>query len=110
MTKTDDRQRMEHMLEAARKAVKFSDGKQRDDLDDDEILCLALVRLFEMIGEAAARVSQETRDTATEIPWLQIVGMRNRLIHGYDQIDLDVLWQTLTQDIQPLIDSLSKLV
>ena len=106
MTKADDNTRLTHMLEAAEKALTFSHGKQRTDFDHDEILGLALVRLLEIIGEAANRVSQDTQDQHSEIPWPKIVGMRNRLIHGYDVVDLDILWQTLDQDLQPLVDAL----
>ena len=98
------------MLEAAEKALRFAEGKKRSDVDEDEILCLALVRLFEIIGEAATRVSETTRDRHSIIPWPKIIGMRNRLVHGYDQIDLEVLWQTLEQDLKPLIDSLEKIL
>ena len=108
MTKVDDSDRMRHMREAAQKAVIFSQGKSQADLETDEILCLDLVRLLEIVGEAAAGVSDETRQQTPHIPWLMIVGMRNRLIHGYDQIDLDILWKTLTQDLHSLIDDLNE--
>ena len=70
----------------------------------------ALARLLEMIGEAASRVSQTTRDRCRQIPWLEIAGMRNRIVHGYDRIDLDVLWQTLVSDLQPLIRELESIL
>lgn len=108
--KSDDASRMRDMIDFACKALRFGQGKSRDDLDRDEVLCLALVRVIEMIGEAASRVTQDTRGRHAEIPWAQIVGMRNRLIHGYDQVDLDLLWQTIQQDLQPLIDQLEKIV
>ncbi len=110
MAKVDDAERMAHMLGAAQKAFRHAQGKQRRDLDQDELLCLALVRLLEIVGEAASKVSQGTRDQHPEIPWPQILGMRNRLVHGYDQIDLDVLWQTLVQDLRPLIDNLERIL
>jgi len=110
MTDSDDNSRMRHMLEAAEKALRFVEEKTRCDLNEDEILCLALLRLLEIIGEAAVRVSQTTRDRHSEIPWPKIVGMRNRLVHGYDQIDLEVLWQTLDQDLKPLINSLKEIL
>ena len=70
---------------------------------------LSLVRLVEIIGEAAARVGTNSREKYPSIPWLQIVGMRNRLIHGYDAVDLDVLWDPITDDLPPLIDELKKI-
>jgi uncharacterized protein with HEPN domain len=69
-----------------------------------------MVRLIEIIGEAASRVSPATRKKYPRIPWRQITGMRNRLVHGYDQIDLDILWQTLGQDLQPLVQELRKII
>jgi uncharacterized protein with HEPN domain len=108
MINPDDALRLGHMLEAAKKALRYSRAKNRTDLDQDELLCLALTRLLEIIGEAASKVSQQTQDKFPAIPWPKIVGMRNRLVHGYDQVDLEVLWQTLVQDLQPLIDEIQK--
>ena len=79
-----------------------------NDLETDEVLQLALVRLIEMIGEAASRVTKATCSAHPEIPWPQIVGMRNRLVHGYYKINLDLLWQTLQQDLNPLIEQLER--
>jgi len=73
------------------------------------MLQLALVRLIEIVGEAAARVSESVKDQLPSIPWREIVGMRNRVIHGYDAIDLDVLWDTITVDLSLLIDQLEEI-
>lgn len=97
------------MLEAARKALKLTQKRKRSDLDTDELLSLGLTRLFEIIGEAAARVSDAARTKHPEIPWSQMIGMRNRLIHGYDVIDADVIWQTVTEDLPLLIKSLERI-
>jgi len=110
MPKVDDVARMCHMLEAARKALRFAQGKNQTDLEQDEVLQLALVRLLEIVGEAAARVSQETQRRHDQIPWAKIIGMRNRLVHGYDNIDVEVLWQTLAQDLQRLVDQLERIL
>ncbi len=67
------------------------------------MLQLALTRLVEIVGEAAARVSSERQARHPDIPWRIIAGTRNRLIHGYDVVDLDVLWDTVTDDLPPLI-------
>ncbi len=58
--------------------------------------------LVEIIGEAAARVGTESREKYPSIPWLQVVGIRNRLVHGYDAVDLDVLWDTIIDDLPRL--------
>ena len=81
-------------------------GRGRADLDRDRMLELALVRLIEIVGEAAARVSEAGQASFPSIPWRQVVGMRNRLIHGYDAIDCDVLWDTIRDDLPPLIERL----
>ena len=98
------------MLKAAKKADQLSRNRQRRDLDSDELFSLGITRLLEIIGEAASRVSEETRDRYPDIPWAQMIGMRNRLIHGYDVIDEDILWQTITKDIPSLVKILKKIL
>ena len=70
----------------------------------------ALVRALELVGEAAPRVEESDRKLYPEIPWAQIVGLRNRLIHGYDAVDLKILWQIVKQDLPPLIRSLESIL
>ncbi len=110
MTRHDDRVRLRHMLDHAREAVAMITGKGRTDLQRQRMLELALVRLIEIIGEAAARVSPEGQAEYSFIPWKEVVGMRNRLVHGYDSIDLDVLWDTIEDDLPPLIDELERVL
>lgn len=97
---------MLHMLDHAREAVALTKDRSRDDIDRDRVLCLALVRLLEIVGEAAGRVTKETQLEQPEIPWVQIIGLRNRLIHGYDSVDKDILWQVLTNDLPNLTEAL----
>lgn len=78
-------------------------GRTRDDLDSDRMLNLALVRLMEIVGEAAARVPAEFRSENPEVPWQDIADLRNRLVHGYDAVDLGVLWAIVHDDLGPLI-------
>ena len=110
MTRHDDRIRLQHMLDHAREAIVMVNEKERADLAHDRMLELATVRLIEVIGEAAARVSAEGREKFTSIPWQEVVGMRNRLIHGYDQVDLDILWNTIEIDLPPLITALEEIL
>ena len=98
------------MLDAARKAQRLVAGRDRRDLTDDDQLSLALQRLIEIIGEAANKVSAETRSQAADIKWAAIAGMRNRLIHAYFDVNLDLLWDTLTEDLPPLITALERLL
>ncbi len=108
MTQHDDLIRLRHMLDHALEAIDMVRGQRRCDLDSDRKLQLALVRLVEIIGEAATRVSPEFQERFPAIPWQQARGMRNRLIHGYDKVDLDVLWDTTQIDLPALINQLQK--
>jgi uncharacterized protein with HEPN domain len=98
------------MLDHAREAVALVKEKRREDLDSDRLLNLALVRLVEILGEAAARVPNESWSAYPQIPWAQIVSLRNRLIHGYDAVDFDILWQILTGDLPSLIARLEEIL
>ncbi len=109
MSDHDDRVRLRHMLDYAREAVVLTQNRSREDLSRDRLLQLGLVRLVEIIGEAAAKVTRETRSQYPHIPWLQITGMRNRLIHGYDSVDYDILWQTIKTDLPDLIVGLQQM-
>ena len=91
----NDTIRLRHMLDASRKAVKYLQRRTRKDLDTDEQLVLSLTRLLEILGEAAGKVSKEEQGVSSKIPWPQIVGMRNRLIHAYFDVDLDEVWKTV---------------
>ncbi len=99
--------RLRHMLDAAHEAAQMAQGKTRGDLDTDRPLNLSLVRLLEVVGEAASRVPVSERAQYSGIPWVQIVGLRNRLIHGYDNVDFDpstrapALAGALAQDSAP---------
>jgi len=106
MTLHDDEIKLKHILEYSEKASKMTTGKQKDDLLNDEMLCLALTRALEIVGEAASRVSVETQQKMPSIPWAQMVGLRNRLIHGYDSVDVNILWDIVQRDLPPLIDQL----
>lgn len=110
MSKTEDTIRMRHMLDAAQKAVAFMDTRGHDDLCKDEQLALAVVRLLEILGEAAKKVSEKCRKEYPEIPWRQIAGTRDRLIHGYFDVDLNIVWQIISDDLPPLIMQLEKAV
>ncbi len=101
---------LRHMLDHALEAAAMVEGKTRADLDKDRQLNLALVRLLEIIGEAATRIPKEEQIHYSDIPWSEIVSLRNRLIHGYDTVDFDILWQIMSQDLPGLIIALRKAV
>jgi len=102
--------RLQHMVDAAKETVELAVGKSRHDIESERMLNLSLVRLIEVVGEAANRVSPEGQAKYAGIPWLQIIGMRNRLIHGYDNVDFDILYQTVIEDLPYLIAELEKIL
>ena len=110
MTQHNDMIRLQHMLDHAKEAIELIAGKDKAELQRDRVLELALIRLIEIVGEAGAKVSSSTQLKYPSIPWPQIIGMRNRLIHGYDSVDLDVLWDTIEVDLPPLVDVLDKII
>jgi uncharacterized protein with HEPN domain len=87
----------------SKEIISITEGKSRDDLDQDRMLNLAVSRLLEIIGEAANRMPDDFRSEYSQLPWLQMIGLRNRLIHGYDQVDFDILWIIVRKDIPELI-------
>jgi uncharacterized protein with HEPN domain len=103
MSRHDHEVRLRHMLDAARQAVGFAKGRHRGDLERDVKLALALTRLVEIIGEAAKNVSAEERDRIPQVPWRAIAGTRDRLVHAYFDVDLDLLWQIVAVDLPPLV-------
>lgn len=98
------------MLESAREAVSFLQKQTRESLDKNRMLALSLVRLIEIVGEAATQVTREFQNLHPEIPWAQIVGMRNRLIHAYFDIDMDRVWKIVNDDLPPLVIKLEKII
>ena len=110
MTQHDDTVSLKDMLSHSREAVELLGDSSREELGRHRVMQLALTRLVEVVGEAAHRVSQAAREANPEIPWPQIIGMRNRLVHGYDVIDFDLLWDTVTDDLPPLVAALRKIL
>jgi uncharacterized protein with HEPN domain len=106
----DDQTRLRHMLDAAREAMGMARGQQRADLDTDRKLCLSLVHLLEIVGEAATGISPEFCMRHPDVPWKKMTGMRNRLIHAYFDVNLDVVWQTVTEDLPGLVARLEEIV
>lgn len=98
------------MLDYAKEGFKLASNLSRSDLDSNRVLNLALVRIMEVIGEAASRVPYEFRTMYPNVPWRQIIGFRNKLIHGYDAIDLDILWKIINSDLPKLIEQLKVII
>lgn len=110
MPETEDFVRVRHMLDAAEKILEFTSGARRSTLDNDEKLALSLVRLLEIVGEAANNVSDSFQEEYSAIPWRQIGATRNRLIHGYFDVDLDVVWEIVSVDLPRLVPQLQRIV
>lgn len=110
MPQHDDMVALRHMLDYAHTARRLANSRVRQDLDANEMLRLALTRAVEVIGEAASRVSPVRQQANPNIPWAQITGTRNRLIHGYDLVNLNILWDILTLDLPPLIAELERIL
>lgn len=106
----DDRTLVMHMIDAAEDIGRFTHGSNAADLENDRILLFALVRALEVLGEAANGVTSETRALAPEIPWNLVVATRNRLIHGYFDVDPEIVWQTATVEVPKLLPGLRKLL
>ncbi|WP_170286793.1 HepT-like ribonuclease domain-containing protein [Thermochromatium tepidum] len=98
------------MLLAARDGVAFIGNCTREEFEHNRMQQLALLKVIEIIGEAASRVSQAFRDAHPELPWREMIGMRHRLVHGYFEIDLDVVWKVAWEELPPLIAKLEALV
>ena len=96
------------MLEAAQEALEFAQGATREELESNRMLAHALVACLGIVGEAARQVSQETRQQYPSVPWQDIVGMRNRLVHEYFDINNDVVWQTVKIELPRLIEVLEQ--
>lgn len=105
-----DSTRLKHMLEAAETCLQFVNNKKRNDLEKDQILSFAVIRALEIFGEAAANISKQFQSKHPKIQWRAIIGMRNRLIHAYFDIDYDIVWEALQHEIPQIIPEIKKLL
>ena len=102
--------RVRHMLAAAKEAMEFAAGKTRMDLEKDRLHMLAIIKSIEIIGEAASKVTETFKTENSNIPWNDIINMRNRLIHAYFDVNLDIIWQTIKTDLPDLIKALEEII
>ena len=105
-----DHNRLRHMIEAAREAAGYVEGLPREEFDSKRPLQHSVVRCIEIIGEAASRLSTELREANPDIPWQDMIAMRNRLIHAYFDLDLDLIWETARQELPGIIPRLEALL
>lgn len=106
MSRRDDNVILQHIIDHGRQAMRLSQGRVRVDLDDDELFSLAMVRLVEIIGEAANQLSEARRSQFPNVPWRQIIATRNVIVHAYSTIDYDIIWNILTIQIPDLLREL----
>ena len=106
----DDLTRLRHMIEFAQRAQRFVEHRSREDLDQDQMLTLALIKAIETVGEAASKLSPEFRERHPELPWPSIMGMRHKLVHAYFEVNLDMVWHTTRNELPPLIQALEEII
>ena len=106
MTASDDLTRLKHMRDAALEVLEFMSGQTRENLKNNRMLQLAVVKALEIIGSVSNNISHDCQQRYPQIPWRGMVGMRNRLVHVYFGIDLDVVWRTVQEDLDPLLVAL----
>lgn len=99
-----------HMLDMSLQAREILSGKDRTNYDQDVVLRLALTHLVQIIGEAAQRVSKDFQDLHPQVPWREITGMRNRIVHDYLNVDEDVVWEVVKNDLPPLVSTLEGMI
>jgi len=105
-----DAARIQHMLDAARDILAFTKGKTERGFEKNRMLSFAVTHLIEILGEAASGLSEELIGAHPEVRWRDIIGMRNRLIHGYHDINLAIVWKTVKEDMPTLVEQLGKIL
>ncbi len=106
----DDITRIKHIIDASKECISFLENKSRKDLVANRMLNLSIVRLLEIIGEAARGISVQLREKYPDIPWRQMAGIRDRLIHGYYDIDMEIVWKTVKEDVPTIIPPLENVL
>jgi len=99
-----------HMLDMAQKGIQILGGKNREEYGRDETMQFALIHLVQVIGEAAQHRSPEFRKAYPQVPWHEVIGMRNRIVHDYLNVDEDVIWEVVHHDLPPLIETLKTIL
>jgi uncharacterized protein with HEPN domain len=101
---------IDHILDCIRKINKFSRGLSLEDFRNSELVQDAIIRNIEIIGEASKKISKDTKLTYYKVQWKEIAGMRDKLIHDYLGVDVDVVWKTIKEDIPALKKQISEII
>jgi uncharacterized protein with HEPN domain len=99
-----------HMLDMCQKGLEISAGKTRRDYDQSVTLQFALVHVIQVIGEAADHISDEFKERYPQVSWFEIIGMRHRIVHDYMNVDEDVVWSVVENDLPSLLEILKKII
>jgi uncharacterized protein with HEPN domain len=108
--KENDRIRIQHIIDAAQEALSFVHNSDQENFSNNRMMILSVIKEIEIIGEAASKISDETKSKYSDIPWKDIVGMRNRLIHGYFEVDVKLVWNTNKINLPPLVSALEAIL
>lgn len=104
----DDRSTLEQMLDTATRLRALARARTLDTFESDEVGQLALLHLIQRLGEGASRLSADFRAEHPEFPWAEMIGMRNRIVHGYDDLDPEIVWKVAREDIEPVMAALER--
>lgn len=110
MSRLYDLEYLKHIEEALKNVLHFSTGKSIEDILNNEMLSYAIIRGFEIMGEASGKISKEAREKYPQLPWKDMINMRNRLIHNYFDIDHEIIWQTIKQELPGLMSTLKTVI
>jgi uncharacterized protein with HEPN domain len=108
--KAEDMIRIQHMIDAGNEALSFIGDTGFGEFKKNRMLILSVIKDIEILGEAASKITEETKNLHNEIPWKDIIGMRNRLIHGYFDVDIELVWNTAKENIPALLDNLNEIL
>jgi uncharacterized protein with HEPN domain len=105
-----DQARAQHIVDAARQDIAYCKDTTAAELANDSAGQALLIRSLEIIGEAASQIPLETREQFRGVPWKQMIATRNRLIHGYFDVDLDIVWRTVKDRLPDLVSQLETIL
>ena len=108
--KPDDQTRIKHMIDSSLEAISFLGTISAEELADNRLVSNAIVRSIEIVGEAASQITKSFRDAHPQIPWEKIIGMRNRIVHAYFEVDYEMVWSTVHEDLPVLLKQLKEIV
>jgi uncharacterized protein with HEPN domain len=105
-----DADTLRDLIAAAGRALSYVEGMTNEQFAENDLVQDAVIRCLEIVGEAAGRLSERTRGRAADVPWSEVRGMRNRLIHGYDTVEVEVVWSTVRADLPRLMEASNRLL